>query len=175
MKKILLTLPLIIVLVIFVFLIIYLLQDKNPNEPPSALLNKNLPKFNTVNLYEKNKSLSNKNLKEKFILINFFASWCIPCREEHHLLFEIKKRYNDLFIVGINHKDKKSDALKYLDEEGDPYDYVGLDKDGLIALEFGVFGLPETFLINDSGKIIYKNLGPLTKKILKNEIYPNIK
>ena len=75
-------------------------------------------------------------------------------------------------MLGFNHKDPASDAKKYLEDDGNPYDFVGVDSDGLIALEFGVFGLPETYLINEDGKIIYKFMGPITKDILKNEIEP---
>ena len=75
-------------------------------------------------------------------------------------------------MLGFNHKDPPSDAKKYLEDDGNPYDFVGLDSDGLIALEFGVFGLPETYLINENGKIIYKFMGPITMDILKNEIEP---
>ena len=80
-----------------------------------------------------------------------------------------------MYLLGINHKDKKSDAINYLKKSGNPYDYVGIDKDGLVGLDFGVFGLPETFLINRSGKIIYKYLGPLTNEIIQNEIKPLLK
>jgi len=75
-----------------------------------------------------------------------------------------------VFLLGISHKDNLADSKKYLSEEGNPYSFVGLDQDGKIALEFGVFGLPETFIINNDGKIIFKHLGPLTKKIIDNEI-----
>ena len=86
--------------------------------------------------------------------------------------FELSKEHDNLFILGINLKDSYSDATKYLNEEGNPYNFVGVDSDGLIALEFGVFGLPETFLINEKGKIIFKFMGPLTKEIINNDIKP---
>ncbi len=172
MKKIIILTPLIILFIISAFLIIYLLSDKNPNQPPSALLNKDVPNFESKSLYDENKIIKIENIKNKKILINFFASWCAPCKIEHPLLFEIKERYPDLYILGFNHKDKASDGINYLKKDGDPYNFVGVDSDGLIALEFGVFGLPETFLINENGKIIYKILGPITKDILKNEIEP---
>ena len=107
---------------------------------------------------------------EKYTLVNFFASWCTPCRAEHHLFFEIKKNYPNVFLLGISHKDAPEDSKKYLSEEGNPYSFVGLDQDGRIALEFGVFGLPETFIVNNKGKIIFKQMGPLTEKILNDEI-----
>ena len=175
MKKILLILPLLTILIIFSILLIFLLQKKDPHKPPSALLNEKLPEFSMINLFDENNLLSNNDVKEKFVLINYFASWCAPCKVEHPLFFDIKDRYPHLFIIGVNHKDIKLDALDYLNKYGNPYDYVGVDKNGLIGLEFGVFGLPETFIINLSGKIIYKYLGPLTKEVIENEIYPLLK
>ena len=83
-----------------------------------------------------------------------------------------QKKYPELYLLGFNHKDPTSDAKKYLKDDGNPYNFVGVDSDGLIALEFGVFGLPETYLINEDGKIIYKFMGPITMDILKNEIEP---
>ena len=172
MKKLLLFLPIILILFVSSFFLIYLLQNKDPNKPPSALLNENLPSFNMTNLFNDNQNISNNDLKNKIILINFFASWCAPCKVEHPLFFEIKAKNKNLYLLGVNHKDKKQDAIGYLNNEGNPYNFIGVDSLGSVALEFGVFGLPETFLINSSGKIIYKHLGPLTKKIIKNEIEP---
>ncbi|MBT3777412.1 MAG: DsbE family thiol:disulfide interchange protein [Pelagibacteraceae bacterium] len=170
MKKIVLILPLILLTIICLFFLLFILLEKNPNEPPSALLYKDLPTFTSNNLYNKNINLGSNDLKEKYTLINFFASWCTPCRVEHHFFFEIKKENPDLFILGLAHKDDPNDSKKYLEEEGNPYSFVGLDQDGKIAFEFGVFGLPETFIVNSDGKIIFKHTGPLTKEIIKNEI-----
>lgn len=170
MKKIFIVLPLILLTIVCLFFLLFILLEKNPNEPPSALLDKDLPSFSSTSLYNINKKLDSDDLKEKYTLINFFASWCTPCRAEHHLFFEIKKEKPDLFILGLAHKDDPTDSKKYLEEEGNPYSFVGLDQDGKIAFEFGVFGLPETFIVNSKGKIVYKHTGPLTKEILKNEI-----
>jgi cytochrome c biogenesis protein CcmG/thiol:disulfide interchange protein DsbE len=172
MNKLILSLPVILIFIISIFLLIFLLQNKDPNVPPSALLDKKIPPVDLVDLFNDNKLINPSDLKNKEILINFFASWCAPCKVEHPLLFQIKKQNPNLYILGINHKDKKNDAINYLNQDGNPYDFVGVDKEGLIGLEFGVFGLPETFLINKSGKIIYKYLGPLTKKVITNEIQP---
>ena len=109
-------------------------------------------------------------MKGNYTLINFFASWCTPCRAEHHLFFKIKKEIPELYILGFSHKDDLNDSKKYLEEEGNPYSFVGIDRDGKIAFDFGVFGLPETFIINKDRKIIYKHTGPLTKKIIEDEI-----
>ena len=172
MKKILLILPLFLLTSICIFFLLFILLEKDPNDPPSALLNKSIPIFSSTNLYNDSENLESNNLKGKYILINFFASWCAPCRAEHHLFFEIKKQKPDLYILGFSHKDDPSDSKKYLEEEGNPYSFVGLDQDGRIALEFGVFGLPETFIVNNDGKIIFKHMGPLTQKILNNEVFP---
>ena len=170
MNRLILISPLIILFVICLFVLIYLVSGKNPNKPPSALLNKDTPLFKSVSLYDDKTFINNESIKNKKVLINFFASWCTPCKVEHPLIFELANKNPDLYILGFNHKDKKEDAKKYLKDDGDPYNFVGIDLDGLIALEFGVFGLPETFLINEDGKIIYKYMGPLTEKIIKDEI-----
>ena len=172
MNKIVILTPLIILLVICIFSLTYLLSGKDPNKPPSALLNKDVPIFESSSLYNANDIIKTKDIKNKKTLINFFASWCSPCKIEHPLFFEIRKNYPELYLLGFNHKDPTSDAKKYLNDDGNPYDFVGVDSDGLIALEFGVFGLPETYLINEDGKIIYKFMGPITMDILKNEIEP---
>ena len=153
-------------------MLIFLLQKKDPTIPPSALLNKSVPDIELASLFNENDLISSKDFENKVVLINFFASWCAPCKVEHPLFFQIKELNPNLYILGVDHKDKIADGINYLKVDGNPYDFVGIDMEGLIALEFGVFGLPETFLINKAGKIIYKYLGPLTKEIIKNEIQP---
>lgn len=172
MNKAIIITPIVILLIICIFALVYLLDNKDPNKPPSALLNKEVPFFKSQSLFNANEIINNENIKNKKVLINFFASWCLPCKVEHPLFFNISKEYPNLYILGFNHKDKEEDAKKYLLEDGNPYNFVGIDHDGMIALEFGVFGLPETFLINEDGKIIYKFMGPLTVEIIKNEIIP---
>ena len=171
MNRIIILTPLIILLIICFFSLTYLLSGKDPN-PPSALLNKNVPSFESTSLYDTKETIRTTDIKNRKTLINFFASWCSPCKIEHPLFFEIGKKYPELYLLGFNHKDPTSDAKKYLEDDGNPYDFVGVDADGLIALEFGVFGLPETYLINEEGKIILKFMGPITKDVLKNEIEP---
>ena len=170
MKKLTVLLPLILLITVCLFFLLFILFEKDPNNPPSALLNKDLPIFSSVSLYNDKELLVSEDLKGKYTLINFFASWCAPCKAEHNLFFEIKKEIPELFILGLAHKDNPDDSKKYLSEEGNPYSYVGIDKDGKIAFDFGVFGLPETFIINKDGEIIYKHTGPLTKKIIEDEI-----
>ena len=172
MNRIIILTPLVILLIICIFSLIYLLSGKDPNKPPSALLNKDVPRFESVSLYNAKEIIKTIDIKNKKTLINFFASWCSPCKIEHPLFFEIREKHPDLYLLGFNHKDPTSDAKKYLEDDGNPYHFIGVDSDGLIALEFGVFGLPETYIIDEQGKIIYKFMGPLTKNILKNEIEP---
>ncbi len=172
MNRLIIISPLIFLFTICLFILIYLIDDKDPNKPPSVLIDKDTPEFSTTSLYDKEIIIDNGNITGKKVLVNFFASWCTPCKIEHPLFFELKNSYPNLYILGFNHKDEKKDAIKYLDNDGDPYNAVGIDSDGLIAMEFGVFGLPESFLINENGKIIYKYMGPLTKKIIENEIEP---
>ena len=170
MNRAILMVPFIVLTTICLFFLIFILLEKNPNDPPSALLNKNLPTFSSISLYNNKETLLSDNLKGNYTLINFFASWCTPCRAEHHLFFKIKKEIPELYILGFSHKDDLNDSKEYLEEEGNPYSFVGIDRDGKIAFDFGVFGLPETFIINKDGEIIYKHTGPLTKKIIEDEI-----
>ena len=170
MNRAILMVPFIVLTTICLFFLIFILLEKNPNDPPSALLNKNLPTFSSISLYNNEETLLSDSLKGNFTLINFFASWCTPCRAEHHLFFKIKKEIPEFYILGFSHKDDLNDSKKYLEEEGNPYSFVGIDRDGKIAFDFGVFGLPETFIINKDGEISYKHTGPLTKKIIEDEI-----
>jgi len=170
MRKIFLIIPIFTLITISLFFLLFIVLEKNPNVPPSALLNKDLPSFSSVNLYKNDEILIPEKIKGKYVLINFFASWCTPCRAEHHLFFKIKEEIPDLFILGFSHKDDPNESKNYLKEEGNPYSFVGLDKDGRIGFEFGVFGLPETFFVNKKGQIIFKHTGPLTENIIKDEI-----
>ena len=134
--------------------------------------NEDIPQFDIVSLIDETKILSNQDINDKLSLINFFASWCAPCKKEHPFFIKLKNQYPELLIIGINHKDMKEDAINFLDTEGNPYNFVGNDSDGNIGLEFSVLGLPETFLTNKRGEIIYKHIGPLTKDIINNDIIP---
>ncbi len=172
MRKIILATPLLTLIIICIFVLIFILTEKDPQKPPSALIDQDLPLFKLTNLYERNETIKSADLQNQYTLINFFASWCAPCKLEHSLFFDIKKDSANLFILGINYKDKQKDAESYLELEGNPYSFVGMDLNGKIGFEFGVFGLPETFLVNNKGEIIYKHIGPLTKEIYYEKIKP---
>ena len=111
---------------------------------------------------------------DHFKLVNIFASWCLPCRAEHPILMELADQ-NGLKLYGINWKDTTENAVKFLNELGDPYDAIAFDGDGLDSIDWGVYGVPESFLINKDGVIIFKHIGPLTQEIVKSSIYPHIR
>jgi len=172
MKKLIFALPLVVLTIICTFILIFILKEKDPQKPPSALINQDMPIILLKNLYDENETIQTTDLQNHYTLINFFASWCAPCKLEHSLFFNIREDNPALFILGINYKDKKEEAKKYLKLEGNPYSFVGVDLDGKIGFEFGVFGLPETFIVNNKGKIIYKHIGQLTKEIYYDKIKP---
>ena len=164
-KKIILTL-----FISIVFLII-IVAINLPSKKKKNIIIGNIPQFNSTDLFNENNNLSNIDISQKITLINFFASWCVPCVSEHPLFFNIKKKFPNLLIIGINHKDKKDEAIAFIATHGNPYDKIVSDFDGKIAFKFGVLGLPETYLTNNNGKIIYKHAGKLTEKIIKKEIF----
>ena len=142
--------------------------------PANSFLNENIPEFSAKGLIERNLKITNYEIKDKITIINFFASWCLPCKDEHPLFINLKNQYPELKIVGFNYKDKNEDAIKFLSTNGNPYSFVGIDYDGRIGLEFGVLGLPETLLTNNQGKIIYRHIGPLSDEIILKKIIPNL-
>lgn len=154
-----LILPLMIFIAVFTLLFRGLFL--HPNEVPSPLVNKAAPTFQLPNLTYPDKIISNKDFIGQVTLLNVWASWCYACAEEHKLLLEIaKKEY--LTLYGLNYKDDVIAAKDWLKKHGDPYAAVGVDKAGLVAIDWGVYGTPETFLIDKKGIIRYKQIGPIT-------------
>jgi len=149
-----------IILLIFLYLLII---DRNPSDLPSALLNKKIPKFETKFLNNNNKFISSEQFTNEIILVNFFATWCKPCRDEH---IYIKRFANErgIKVIGINYKDSQKKAIKWLKELENPYTSIAVDKTGRIAIEWGVYGIPETFIINSNNIIKFRHAGPITKK-----------
>ena len=150
---------------IFIFIIFYKgLNRSNFYKPKSEI--KDIPQFLSISFYSKN-IIDSKNIfnGEKYYILNIWASWCVPCRDEHPILFDLAKN-DKLEIIGLNYKDKESNAKNFLDELGDPYEQILLDKDGTNAIEWGAIGVPETFLIYNN-KIIKKFIGPLNQKSIK--------
>jgi len=166
MKKQLLILPSIFFLFFLIIFFYLLIIDRNPSELPSTLLDKNVPKFETESLLKDEKFISSKEFGNEIILVNFFATWCKPCRDEH---IYIKRFSNEkeIKVIGINYKDNPKKAIQWLKELGNPYTDVAVDKSGRIAIDWGVYGIPETFVISSKGIIKYRHIGPVTKKIYK--------
>ena len=166
MKKQLLILPSLFFLFFLIIFFYLLIIDRNPSELPTALLDKNVPKFETESLLKDEKFISSKEFGNEILLVNFFATWCKPCRDEH---IYIKRFSNEkeIKVIGINYKDNPKKAIQWLKELGNPYTDVAVDKSGRIAIDWGVYGIPETFIVNSKGIIKYRHVGPVTKKIYK--------
>ena len=166
MKKHLLILPSIFFLLILLIFFYLLIIDRNPSELPSTLLDKNIPKFETESLLKDKKFISSKEFGNEVLLVNFFATWCKPCRDEH---IYIKRFSNEkeIKVIGINYKDNSKKAIQWLKVLGNPYTNVAIDKSGRIAIDWGVYGIPETFIVNSKGIIKYRHVGAVTKKIYK--------
>jgi len=161
--------PLGLFLVLVVFLAIGLGRD--PHEVPSPLINKAAPTFRLPQLKEPAQTFSAEDMRGKVWVLNVWASWCVSCRDEHPLLIEYAKS-GVVPIYGLNWKDKREDALSWLDELGDPYVLSVSDIEGRIAIDYGVYGAPETYLIDKSGVIRYKQIGPVTPDVWQDKFLP---
>ncbi len=169
-KKLLI--PLAIFLVLCGFLFVGLFRD--PREIPSPLIDKPAPAFSLKQLHEPDKKLALADMKGQVFLLNVWASWCVACREEHPLLVELGKQ-RIVPIIGLNYKDEPAAGLKWLAQNGDPYNLSVVDRDGRVGIDYGVYGVPETFLIDKQGVIRYKQIGPITVDALEKKILPLVR
>ena len=165
-------LPLILFIVLLVFLAIGL--GRKPREVPSPLINKPAPAFNLPVLGEPEKMLSQKDLLGKVWVLNVWASWCVACRVEHPIWVDVAKT-GAVPIYGLNYKDKRDDAIRWLNNFGNPYQQSLVDAEGLVGIDFGVYGVPETFVIDKTGVIRLKHIGPVTVDVLQNTILPLVR
>jgi len=161
--------PLGLFVVLVIFLAIGLTRD--PSELPSALLNKPAPIFRLPQLKEPEKTFSAEDMRGKVWMLNVWASWCVACRDEHPLLFDYQKS-GAVPIYGLNYKDRREDALGWLGELGDPYLLSAVDLDGRVAIDYGVYGAPESYIIDKSGTIRLKHVGPVTPEVWSKKILP---
>lgn len=145
----------------------------NPRDVPSALIGKVVPRFSLPPVQGRTHGLSSADLADEVSLVNVFASWCVACREEHPLFMRLRAE-RALPVHGLNYKDRPDDAAKWLDTLGDPYTRTGADRNGRVAIDWGVYGVPETFVISKDGRIAHKHIGPLTPKDLDETIIPLI-
>jgi cytochrome c biogenesis protein CcmG/thiol:disulfide interchange protein DsbE len=149
-------------LILFVVLAIFLAMGLrlNPKDIPSPLIDKPAPAFSLPILATPEKNLTTQDLKGRLWLLNVWASWCVSCRQEHPLLLELAK-LNAVTIVGLNYKDEASAANQWLEQLGNPYNVSIMDKEGRVGIDYGVYGVPETFVIDRRGIIRYKHTGPV--------------
>lgn len=146
----------------------------DPHKLPSALLNKSVPSFRLTTLQNENQFFTDKNLRGQVALLNVWATWCESCQQEHPILMEITRDYR-ITVYGLDYKDTRLSAKTFLQQSGNPYSLVGFDGKGNVAIDWGVYGTPETFVIDKSGIIRYKYIGPLTNDVWFNELLPLIK
>ena len=159
----------IIFLLIFILGIFFLSLNKSSNYNTESLVGNKLGEIELIS-FEDDSIFTNDDFKKNsFTLINFWASWCAPCKVEHPHLMELSKE-NNIKILGVNFKDKKINALKFLKDLGDPYEYLTRDSNGKQSVNFGIYGIPESILIDNKLTIIKKFVGPLTKQDLNNII-----
>ena len=163
--------PILLFGVIAIFFAVGLTLD--PKILPSVLIGKSVPDFDLPPVEGRKLGMSDEDLKGQVSLVNVWASWCKECRAEHPLLMDLAER-EIVPIHGLNYKDKPVDAQNWLDNLGDPYVRTGADRDGRVAIDWGVYGVPETFVVNQKGEIVYKHIGALSAAIFEEKILPVI-
>ena len=166
MMKRLLIIPFILFILVLSIFFYLLIIERNPLELPSNLLNKNVPNFETESLLKNKNFVSSKEFGNEIVLVNFFATWCKPCRDEHVYIKRFSNK-SGIRVIGINYKDASDNTIEWLKDVGNPYSDIPVDKNGRIAIDWGVYGIPETFIVNSKGVIKYRHVGPITKKIYK--------
>ena len=164
--------PLALFVALAAFLAVGLTRD--PREVPSPFIGKPAPAFNIARLHEPEKQFSPEEMKGKVWLLNVWASWCVSCRVEHPLLVQLA-RSKVVPIVGLQYKDKRDDGVAWLARHGDPYVLSVHDFDGRVGIDYGVYGVPETFVIDKQGIIRFKHIGPLNPDVIRSKFEPLIK
>ena len=171
-KRLLFLLPVALLIGIAVLFAVGLRHD--PSIVPSVLLDKPAPDFDLPPLLDGKPGLATADLNGEVSLVNVFASWCAPCRIEHPLFMRLSEE-GEVPIYGMNYKDAPEDAKRWLRNLGDPYTRIGVDRDGRAAIEWGVYGVPETFVIDREGTIRFKQVGPLSPDVLEDTILPLVR
>ena len=172
MKSLKFVIPLGIFLLLVGFFAVGLMRD--PREVPSPFIGKPAPGFKLEQLHQPERVFTPEDMKGKVWLLNVWASWCVSCRVEHPLLVDMAKK-NVVPIVGLNYKDKREDGTRWLAKFGDPYALSAWDIDGKVGIDYGVYGAPETFVIDKQGVIRYKQIGPITPEALEKVLLPLIR
>jgi cytochrome c biogenesis protein CcmG/thiol:disulfide interchange protein DsbE len=149
--------------------LLFLGLGRDPNQVPSALVNRPLPEFVKPDLFEASATVSSQQLRGGVFFVNVWATWCPPCHAEHPYLVEISEREPDVTFVGINYKDDVAAAREFLAERGNPFDLSLVDLDGSLGIDLGIAGAPETFLVDASGTIRYRHVG-----VINNEVWDTV-
>ena len=147
---------------------------RDPREIPSPIIGKAVPEFSLPAVQGRAQGLAAADLRGEVSIVNVFASWCTACRVEHPLLMEIRAA-GAVPVHGLNYKDAPRDAAAWLDKLGDPYTRTGADVDGRVGIDWGVYGVPETFVIDRNGRIAYKHIGPITREAWDRKLLPLIR
>lgn len=164
-------LPLVVLAALVLLFIKALDPERDLNELPSPFIGKAAPEFSLPVLGDTSRTLSNADLSGQYTLVNVWATWCVGCRQEHDFLLTLAQR-NRLPIYGINWRDDYQDANAWLAQLGDPYVASGFDNTGRAGIDWGVYGAPETFLVNEQGMVVHKHLGPLNQAIWEADFEP---
>ncbi len=173
MRRVFYLLPLVLFMILATYFAVSLRPGHDIHELPSAMIEKPAPPFDLAGL-DNTKPLALDALKGHPFIINFFASWCVPCRIEHPLLMRLAEQ-NHLPLYGIDYKDRPADGSHLLATFGDPYRRVGMDLDGRVGLDFGVYGVPETYVVDSAGVIRRRFVGPLTAETVDKDLLPLLK
>jgi cytochrome c biogenesis protein CcmG/thiol:disulfide interchange protein DsbE len=171
MGRLLYLLPLLIFFGVAAYFAAPILQGKDPHTLPSALIDKPAPAEILGPLIASKPGIDPASLNGEVRLVNFFASWCGPCRAEHPLLMEIDAK-KTVPLYGVNYKDAPAAAVNWLAQLGDPFERIGRDGDGRVAIEWGVYGVPETYVVDKAGRIQYRHVGPLSRAAFEGTIMP---
>ncbi len=147
---------------------------RDPSTLPSALINQAVPEFILPPLYEDESEFSSANLRGTVSLVNMFASWCGPCRVEHPIITRLARK-EGVAVYGINVKDKPEDAKAWLGQLGNPYRRIGVYRNGRVSIDWGVYGLPETFVVDRDGRIRYRHVGPISERDLTEKFFPMLR
>ena len=172
MKALRFVIPFAVFVLLAAFLAVGLMRD--PREVPSPFIGKPAPGFRLEQLHDQELAFTPADMKGKVWMLNVWASWCVSCRVEHPLLVEMSRR-KVVPIVGLNYKDKREDGVQWLAKFGNPYALSAFDVDGKVGIDYGVYGVPETFVIDREGVIRYKQIGPITPEALEQKILPLLK
>jgi len=173
LRRLLFILPAALFVAVAVYFHLALNPDRDPQLLPSALIDKPAPAFQLAGL-DGAPGLALDAFKGQVVLINFFASWCVPCRDEHPVLMGLEKQIG-VPLYGIAYKDKPADTEHFLKELGDPYRAIGVDQSGRTAIDFGVYGVPETYVIDKEGRIRKRFVGPLSESDIARELLPLVR